>query len=253
MPSNEAVGQQRPTILVIDDDEISLAIICMLLDAEGYKVIQTSGGEQAVKKAAELAEGGDLSVVLADLQMPGLCGRELALAMRTLLPHAIILAMSATPGDIAGYDGFLGKPLEPSELHSLLANIDLSATRASADHADDENAVVLDEEVYLKLQRMMTASSLADVYEVCLKDARNRAAQMPQLADEDGDDLLSVRRSAHAIKGGAGMVGARMLANAAARLERGVYRKDDLPELINKLLDSCDQLQRILISKAKAC
>jgi CheY-like chemotaxis protein len=252
MPSDEALKQEPPTILVIDDDEISLAIISMMLEAEGYKVIQAPGGDQAVKNAAELAEGGHPSAVLADLQMPGLCGRELALAMRTLLPHATILSMSATPAEIEGYDGFLGKPLDPSAFRSLLANIGANPMRAGVGHPDNGNTAVLDEEVYLKLQRMMPASSLAEVYEICLKDARNRAAQMPNLADEDGEELRSVRRSAHAIKGGAGMVGARVLANAAARLELDVYRKDDLPELINKLLDSCDQLQRILVTKVKA-
>ena len=99
---------------------------------------------------------------------------------------------------------------------------------------------------------MMPAASLAEVYEVCLSDARSRAAQMTELAEAGGDDLGPVRRSAHAIKGGAGMVGAAMLASAAARLELGNYRKSDLPTLINNLLDSCDQLQRMLISKAKA-
>ncbi|MGC2662206.1 MAG: Hpt domain-containing protein, partial [Bryobacteraceae bacterium] len=158
----------------------------------------------------------------------------------------------ATPAEIEGYDGFLGKPLDPSAFRSLLANIGANPMRAGVGHPDNGNTAVLDEEVYLKLQRMMPASSLAEVYEICLKDARNRAAQMPNLADEDGEELRSVRRSAHAIKGGAGMVGARVLANAAARLELDVYRKDDLPELINKLLDSCDQLQRILVTKVKA-
>ena len=94
---------------------------------------------------------------------------------------------------------------------------------------------------------------LDDPHRDCLRDARQRAAQMPELARQDGDELRAVRHSAHAIKGGAGMVGATMLAHSAAQLELGDYQKGDLPELINKLLDSCDQLQRILMTKVKAC
>jgi CheY-like chemotaxis protein len=257
MPLDEAIGDKPPTILVIDDDEISLAVITLILDAEGYSVMQAPGGDEAVKLAAELTDGGEPSVVLADLQMPGLCGLELALAMRTLLPQTMLVAMSASPGTTTpeaaeGYDGFVNKPLDLDEFRSLLAGTGAKSTRAEVVQPANAGGPVLDEEVYGKLRRMMPAASLAEVYEVCLSDARSRAAQMTELAEESGDDLGPVRRSAHAIKGGAGMVGAAMLASAAARLELGNYRKSDLPTLINNLLDSCDQLQRMLINKAKA-
>ena len=126
MPLDEALGDKPPTILVIDDDEISLAIITLMLDAEGYSVMQAPGGDEAVKLAAELTDGGEPSVVLADLQMPGLCGLELALAMRTLLPQTMLVAMSASPGTTTpeaagGYDGFINKPLDLEEFRSLLA------------------------------------------------------------------------------------------------------------------------------------
>jgi CheY-like chemotaxis protein len=260
VPLDEARNQELPSILVIDDDEISLAVICMMLETEGYRVTQAASGEQALKQTARLRKGSEPSVVLADLQMPGLCGREFALAMRTLLPQATILAMSATPGDTEAYDGFVGKPLDLAALRTLTmpARLDGKAAPAAAAGSDERNKAVrsetvLDEDIYGKLQRMMPPSSLAEIYAVCLRDARQRAEQMPELAHQDDDKLRTVRRSAHAIKGGAGMVGAVMLANSAARIELGDYRKSELPELINKLLNSCDQLQRILMTKVKAC
>jgi CheY-like chemotaxis protein len=257
--SQELPSIELPSILVIDDDEISLAIICMMLETEGYRVTQAASGEQALKKTAKLRKASEPSVVLADLQMPGLCGRELALAMRTLLPQATILAMSATPGDVEAYDGFVGKPLDIAALRKLtVATLDgKKAQPPPAGPGHRHKAVlsetILDEEVYGKLQRMMPASSLAEVYAVCLRDTRQRAALMPELAEKDDNGLQAVRHSAHAIKGGAGMVGAIMLAHTAAQIELGDYRKGDLLELINKLLNSCDQLQRILMTKVKAC
>ena len=246
MPPEDARSEELPKILVIDDDEVSLALICMLLEAEGYNVVRASGGEEALKEAARASAENEPSVVLADLQMPGLCGRELALAMRTLLPRAVLIGMSATPGEAEAYDGFIGKPLAPAALRNLIVQIDGDAEEVEAFETDDELLVVLNDRIFEKLQRMMPAAALAETYSVCLRDTRNRAAQMLELADQDTDELQAVRRSAHAIKGGAGMIGATMLANAAARLELSSYRRDDLPGLINKLLDSCDQLQRIL-------
>jgi CheY-like chemotaxis protein len=252
MPADAARSRRQPTILVVDDDEVSLAVICMMLNAEGYEVLQATGGEEAVKKAAKLKRGNAPALVLADLQMPGLSGHELAMAIRARLPHAVLVAMSASPGSVNGYDGFVGKPLNPAELRPLLARANGVGAHAADAPSSDAISEVLDESVYFKLQRMMPAASLAEVYEVCIRDARQMATRMAVLVGEDKVELRLVRRLAHTIKGGAGMLGAKMLAQAAAEVELGIYRKDDLPGLINKLLDSCDQLHRILITKMKA-
>jgi CheY-like chemotaxis protein len=234
-----------PAVLVVDDDEVSLAVICMMLDADGWRVIQASSGEEAVKKAAELPDGDEPAVVLADLQMPGLCGRELALALRTMLPRAMLVAMSASPGATGDYDAFVSKPLDVAAFRALIER----APQEQAARSDTGSSAVLNEEVYLKLQRMMPAGALAEVYDVCLNDARTKAQQMKLLASGEGADLAALRRTAHAIKGGAGMVGASRLAHAASELESGGYGRDDVAELINKLLDCCDELQRILVTK----
>jgi CheY-like chemotaxis protein len=240
--------ENAPTILVVDDDEVSLAVICMMLSAEGYGVIPAADGEEALWKTAELPEGGEPSVVLADLQMPGLCGRELALALRTLLPRAMMVAMSASPGAVEAYDEFVGKPLDVAAFRAILEK---SPGRPAAARPDGSLFSALNEEIHLKLQRMMPPEALAEVYEVCLSDARKRAVQMQALADDGEASLAAIRRSAHAIKGGAGMIGAAKLAHAAAELEHEGYKKDDVAELINNLLNSCDELQRILVTKVK--
>ncbi|MBB6142306.1 CheY-like chemotaxis protein [Silvibacterium bohemicum] len=247
-------SREQPTVLVIDDDEVSLEVISVMLDSAGYRVLQAPAGDKALKQLAGLPAGSGPSVVLADLRMPGLCGRELALAIRALLPKAMIVAMSATPGDEDGYDGFVGKPFHPASLQKLTLQRQRAGQRARGKTAplDDPKAPVLDEQIYSKLQRMMPAASLAEVYRVCIGDARTRALEMRDLVSKDKADAQTLRRLAHSIKGGAGMVGARLLAKTAAQIELGSYRKDDLPDSINNLLDCCDQLQRILMSKVKA-
>jgi HPt (histidine-containing phosphotransfer) domain-containing protein len=80
-----------------------------------------------------------------------------------------------------------------------------------------------------------------------VNDARERVEQIR--AAGEANDLIGARRIAHAIKGGAGMVGAMRLAAAAAEIELGVYRKEDMPQLLNNLLDCCGELERILLNK----
>jgi CheY-like chemotaxis protein len=233
--------------MVIDDDEVSLAVVSLMLSADGHEVIQAGSGEQALEVAAGLSGDRVPMLVLADLQMPGLCGSELALALRASLPGTRIVAMSATPQAVDGYDGFLAKPLNFSGLRAVLSEPDEPVAGQGSDGPlENQDDTALDEAVYFKLRHMMPEASLAEVYETCLRDTRQRVAEIPALAERDHDDLVTVRRAAHTIKGGAGMVGARRLAEAAALVESGRYRSDDLPELCNKILDSCNQLERIL-------
>lgn len=248
IPEPEFLKQESPVgssaVMVIDDDEVSLGVVNVMLSADGYEVIPAQSGEQAVEAAASL--GGERSpmLVLTDLHMPGLCGRELALALRARLPRTKIVAMSATPEEVEGYDGFLAKPLNFSDLRRVLLQSSEPARGTTLGKDDEEMA--LDEDVYFKLRDMMPEASLAEVYEACLRDTRRRVAEMSDLAERDGDDLAAIRRTAHTIKGGAGMVGARRLAMAAAQMESGQYRREDLPGLCNKILDSCNQLERML-------
>ena len=49
--------RDRCSILVVDDDDISLAVIAMLLESEGYEVLQASSGEEALETIAGLEVG----------------------------------------------------------------------------------------------------------------------------------------------------------------------------------------------------
>jgi CheY-like chemotaxis protein len=251
MPFEDAHNDELPIMLVVDDDEVSLAVICLLLEADGYRVLRARGGEQALKEAAGLPPGSEPAVVLADLQMPGLCGPELGLALRTLLPRTVLIAMSATADPAEGYDGFVGKPLDLAELRGHIVQIDGAEAESAPDEMASDDIPILDERIFHKLQRMMPTAALADIYRVCIADTRKRAAAMVEQAKPGGFDQQRVRQSAHAIKGGAGMIGAAKLAAAAATIELDGYPEDEIPGLTRKLLDICNQLQSILVTKVK--
>jgi len=231
------------TVMVIDDDEISLALISLLLETEGYGVIQAGGGIRALEMLASLPPGSSPDVLLADLRMPGLSGPALAAEFRRAAPMAKVLAMSATPDAAEGYDAFLKKPLETTALRAVLNG----HAGAELIEAAGEHAPALDEAVYQKMSRMMPPGALSEVYEACLKDARAREQEMRAAAG--AGDLASVRRIAHTLKGSAGMVGAGRLTTCAAELELGSYEEEQLFKLIDKLLSCCDELHRILLAK----
>jgi CheY-like chemotaxis protein len=237
---------KRRRLMVIDDDAVSLAVLSLLLEAEGYEVAQAASGAAAIEALIAQLPESIPDVVLADLHMPGICGRDLAIALRSVARQATLLAMSATPGSADGYDGFVKKPLDPAALQDALSANETVDWTPSATGQE----AVLDDAVYAKLRGMMPQQSVDEIYAVCLSDARDRVAEM-RLAEAAGD-LVSIRQLAHAIKGGAGMVGAQRLAAAAAELESGGYRKDIIPQLLNNLLSYCDQLQSILLSRPES-
>ena len=241
-PANLRIGDR--SVMVIDDDEISLSLVSLLLEAEGYDVIQAAGGTAALELVASLPPDSYPDIVIADLRMPGLSGQELAAELRRAVPRAKVLAMSATPDAAEGYDGFLSKPLNVAALRSLLNG---HAVNPEPEPEASDALPVLDQTVYEKLARMMSPAGLRETYEACVNDVRLRVAEMRTAAATN--DLGSVRRIAHTLKGSAGMIGARRLTACAAELELGSYDTGPVFNLIDKLLSCCDDLHRILLAK----
>jgi CheY-like chemotaxis protein len=81
------------TILVVDDDEIVRALILRILERRGYKVLQASGGEEAIQLVNDAKTTIDL--LLTDVVMPGMKGPEVSLQIRKVSPSTKVLFTSA--------------------------------------------------------------------------------------------------------------------------------------------------------------
>jgi len=230
--------------MVVDDDVISLSVASLLLSTEGYEILEAHGGAAAVDLLTDLPPEALPSVLLVDLRMPGVSGQDLASTLRRLAPEAKLLAMSATPSHAEGYDAFVNKPLDPASLRAIL---DGRAGAPDLPLAPNRSQPVLDEGVFQRMAGMMPPSAVREVYEACVNDVRSRSPEMRSAGASN--DLRSVRQTAHTFKGSAGMLGARKLASAAAELELGAYRPDDVPKLVDNLLSCCDELHRMLMDK----
>jgi CheY-like chemotaxis protein len=103
-------------ILVVEDDPIIMNLIVILLEREGYEVVQTFSAEEGISQAT--ARLPDL--VLMDVALPGLDGlaatRILKSREDTRSLPIIALTAQAMKEDVeraskAGCDGFIVKPL----------------------------------------------------------------------------------------------------------------------------------------------
>ena len=114
------------TILVVDDRINTLKVLMLFLADKGYRVLEASSGEEALKISGE---NRDIDVVLADLKMPGMSGLDLYRTMaRTgpTPPFIIMTAYASVETAIMalkeGVTDYLIKPLNYEELPIVLAN-----------------------------------------------------------------------------------------------------------------------------------
>lgn len=110
------VNQQR--ILVVDDDPNVAEVVTRYLEREGFAVETVDDGVRALDRAC--AELPDL--VVLDLMLPGLDGKEVCRRLREVAPVPIIMLTARgdeedrVVGLELGADDYLAKPFSPREL-----------------------------------------------------------------------------------------------------------------------------------------
>jgi CheY-like chemotaxis protein len=106
------------TILFVDDDEMIRKIGRTVLDKAGYRVLQAQDGLEAVNVFAR--ERGRIDLIVMDMTMPRLSGRDAFRQIARIAPNARVLFSSGfSPEDIADIEGSVGllsKPYRPPEL-----------------------------------------------------------------------------------------------------------------------------------------
>ena len=93
------------TLLVVEDDELVRGLIDEVLAPLGYRVLTTASGDDALKTSDSFP--GHVDLLLTDVVMPGMNGRQLAEVMRTRRPGIKVLFMSGYTQDALSTQGIL--------------------------------------------------------------------------------------------------------------------------------------------------
>jgi len=114
------MSRRKATILCIDDHWHGLIGRKMLLEKNGYKVLEASGSDEALK----LFASGNVDAVVVDYQMPGMSGDLIAEKMKRMNAQIPIMMLSAygplPKNKLRAVDSFLTKSQPPSMLLSRL-------------------------------------------------------------------------------------------------------------------------------------
>jgi len=241
-----AFAAQQPTkvtkirgarILVAEDNPTNQRVTQLILESGGHDVTIVDNGE----KALDALERGNFDIALFDLSMPVVSGIE-ALKLyqfttSTPIP-VLILSANVTTGIIAdcqraGCAEFLPKPIRATLLLDAierhLAETTHGLTAAAPPVRSEErpsltiiDSPVVDPAVLEDLGRLSTDSTFVE------RLLRGFQADSDRLTRAISDGFAArryedVKDAAHALKGGAGSVGATQLMQLAVRLEKASY------------------------------
>ncbi len=120
-PGESLAPGRGETILLVEDAQRVRAVVREILEMTGYTVLEARHGAEAVEVATRHA--GPIHLLVTDVVMPQMSGRELAQRLATLRPDLKVLYMSGYTDDaivrhgvLASGIAFLSKPFTPDAL-----------------------------------------------------------------------------------------------------------------------------------------
>ncbi|OFW74880.1 MAG: DNA-binding response regulator [Alicyclobacillus sp. RIFOXYA1_FULL_53_8] len=110
--------EQNSRILVVDDEERIRRLVRMYLERSGFQVDEAEDG----KRALDMTFEGSYSLIILDLMLPGMDGRDVCAQIRQYYQTPIIMLtaagdeMNRIQGFELGADDYVVKPFSPREL-----------------------------------------------------------------------------------------------------------------------------------------
>jgi CheY-like chemotaxis protein len=109
------------TVLLVEDDEAVRTLSRRILTASGYAVLEAAGGAEALRVCER--HGGTIHLMVSDVVMPGMGGRQVAEQLAAAHPETKVLFVSGYTNDAVVRHGireaevhFLQKPFKSADL-----------------------------------------------------------------------------------------------------------------------------------------
>ncbi len=125
--AHDALGGTE-TVLLVEDEESVRQLVRETLAAKGYKVLEAENGEAGMAAAAD--HDGQIDLVITDVVMPGMGGRELVKNLLQIRPEARVLYLSGytedaivSEGTIESGAAFLQKPFTLQNLSRKIREV----------------------------------------------------------------------------------------------------------------------------------
>lgn len=131
LSESEAAKPTAPgheTILLVEDEPMVLEMTAVMLERQGYTVLPAVSPGEAIRLAREHA--GEIHLLMTDVIMPEMNGRDLAKNLLSLYPDLKRLFMSGYTADVIAHHGvldeevqFIQKPFTKQDLAAKISNV----------------------------------------------------------------------------------------------------------------------------------
>jgi signal transduction histidine kinase/CheY-like chemotaxis protein len=236
-------------ILVVEDSPVNQAVASAMLERLGFQSTIAASGTDALRVAFR----HELAAILMDCHLPGMDGYEATAEIRRREAGASRVPIIAMTADAlpatrqrcldAGMDDYLSKPVSLATLNKVLSEwIDANQPGQSSRPLPIEVPAVavasgaIDQATIAELQEAQDGllDILIDIF----------ASEGPEQLDGVRQalhraDMPEAARAIHTLKGGAGTIGARELANVCREVEK--IAKDGDHEAVMELLPTLDR------------
>lgn len=237
------IKRKKFKLLLAEDNLINQKVVLKILSSAGFDADAVFNGTEALTAYTEK----HYDLLLMDVQMPEMDGLEVTARIRKMEPPKnsvpiIAITAHALIGDRekclnAGMNEYISKPIKSIELLSL---IDKLLKVESIPEQKEEEKKVVDNEVYLDLNRLKKVSLGEKDFETDLlkdyvKDTKSKFEQMTKVLDDNNMKKLS--ELAHSLKGSSYTVGASKSGDEALGIELSAKNndKENCSERISKL------------------
>ena len=114
-----------PRILIIDDNAAIRELLRLILEEEGYQVIEAADGAEGFQRY----QADPTELVITDMKMPGMDGLELLQVLRRVVPTPVLMAISGDRDTLTQARRLtphtFAKPLPLEQVLVTVRNLDL--------------------------------------------------------------------------------------------------------------------------------
>jgi PAS domain S-box-containing protein len=262
LSSSKAISLKDYRILVVEDNEFNQQVAIELLEKSGATVELANNGQEGVSAALS----GDFDLILMDMQMPVMDGvtatqiirqEKAEFALPIIAMTANVLAEERDRCLAAGMHDFISKPIDPDCLLEtinrwlpinrvsnvpFISRISEEKCTSAIEQVKPKKVDVLDLETGLKYAggNMKHYLKLAKFFLEKEVDAMSKL--QGALANQDLD---TVKRLAHSIKGMAGTLGGTSAAKFASELEQSIKSDETHSAIQAQILSLTDAIEML--------
>ncbi len=244
-------------ILLAEDNPVNKEVTSRTLLKRGHRVVIVENGAEALRAL----EDGPFDLVLMDVQMPTMNGLDATRELRrregggrrtpvvALTAHALVKDREECLA--AGMDAYLSKPVQPDDLHAMIAAVTADGAGATAPAPTPPPSEVVFDLDALLARCDGDAELMSEVAGIFLASVPRMLGDVSSAA-ADGD-VGRLRTAAHALRGSISYFGASSATHAAQRLA-SVETTDELagrPDLLQELRAQVNRLCVSLVPLAE--